>query len=84
MSTASELERFRDFLDEQLNNGGADLLPEDIVDLWRMEHPLPAQLAASVADLKEAVAEMEAGAEGRPAKEMSAEIRRSLNLPHDA
>jgi hypothetical protein len=81
---ASDLQRFRDFLNEQLNNGGADLSPEEILDLWRVENPLPAELAASVADLKEAIAEMEAGIPGRPAKEVSAEVRRSLNLRHDA
>ncbi len=35
MSPASDLERLRDFLNKQLNNGGSDLSPEEILDLWR-------------------------------------------------
>ena len=80
MSTATDLERFRDFVNYQLGSAGSALSPEEVLDLWRMEHPEPAYRAASAADVKEALAEVQAGTKLRPAKEVSAEIRQALNL----
>lgn len=85
MSASPELEQFRDFVNEHLSKpDGSRLLPEEILELWRLEHPIPEELAASVADLEKAIEEMESGAEGIPAKELSDELRDILNLPQDA
>lgn len=76
MSASSELEQFRDFINEHLNKpDGSRLLPEEILELWRLDHPIPEELAASVADLEKAIEEMESGVEGTPAKDLADELR---------
>lgn len=80
MSASPELEQFRDFLNEFLSKSESSaLLPEDVLELWRRKYPMPEELAASAADLQKAVAEMESGAEGTPAREVSDELRGRLN-----
>lgn len=62
MATKStEIEQFRDFIDEQVKNGHANLSPEEVLDLWRCQHPMPEELQESVAAVKTALRDMEAG-----------------------
>ena len=39
MHAASELREFHRFLSAKLENGGAELLPEEALDEWRQLHP---------------------------------------------
>ena len=81
MSTVTDLVQFRDFLNSQLAQAHATLSPEEALDLWRLEHPHPDELSASVADLKVSLAEIDSGEALHDARNISAEIRRKLGLP---
>jgi hypothetical protein len=72
---------FHHFLGEQLHVGGEEKSPEELLALWRAEHPTPEQLQESVAALREAIADMEAGDAGRPASEVIGELLQKYNLP---
>jgi len=74
----NELERFRDFINEHIQNGGTDLSPEQLLDDWRCQNPVAADLAASVADLEQGISEMEAGDTGRPARDVIGDLRQEL------
>ena len=74
-TTRTELERFRDFIAEQLSNGGSDLSPEETLDLWRANNPLSEELTNSVAEIVEVLADIEAGDPGRDAKEVLSDLR---------
>jgi hypothetical protein len=78
--TGTELERFHSYLSERLANGGAELTPEEALDLRRMENPTPEEHAANVAAVREAIADMDAGDSARPYKEVPDAIDRGLQL----
>jgi hypothetical protein len=77
----TELEQFRQFLDEQMDNGGARLSPEEALDLFRSKHPFSEELAATRIAIQEAIAEMEAGDRGRPARDVIREARQKHGIP---
>ena len=75
-----ELDAFGRFIVEQIDQGRSDLSPEECLELWRAEHPSPEELNESTAVLKQAIADMEAGDRGRPAREVIDDLRRKHNL----
>lgn len=64
----TELAQFEQFIKLQVQNG-RNLSPEEALDLYRAEHPDPNELDTSVAELREALAEVDAGAAGVPLEE---------------
>ena len=75
----ADLRQFREFLSQQVDGDAEDLTPEDLLDQWRANHPLPGELEASAAEIQQTLDEMRLEA-GVLAREASAEIRRSLGL----
>ena len=75
-----ELPRFFDFLEQKLTNGGSQLSPEDALDEWRAANPTSEEFEASVADLREALAEADRG-DGLPIDAVLDELKRKYNLP---
>jgi hypothetical protein len=71
-------------LGEQISNRDSDLTPEECLQLWRAENPTPTELHKSVAAVKEALADMEAGDTGKPFDEFVEEFRTKHNIPQDA
>lgn len=67
-----ELESFRRFVDQQIEGGHADRSPEEMVELWRQQQ----ELSESVAAVREALADMEAGDPGQPLAELVQRFRR--------
>jgi hypothetical protein len=55
--------------------GRDDLSPEEAVDLWRDLHPSPGEHEETVAAVRQSLADMAAGDEGRPMEEVDREIR---------
>jgi hypothetical protein len=53
---------------------------DEVYCLWRAKHPAPAELAESVAAIRAACAEMEAGDNGRPARPALRESCQRLGL----
>lgn len=75
----ADLRQFREFLIQQVDGNPVDLTPEDVLDQWRASHPPPGELEASAAEIQQTLDEMRPVA-GVPAKDASAEIRRTLGL----
>lgn len=73
-NVASELERFHVFVAGKIANGGTRLSPEEVLDEWRAENPTAEELAASVADLEQALGEADRG-EGIPLDQVIEELR---------
>ena len=72
-----ELARFYEFIGQRLNNQGVTLSPEEALDLWRAQQPPAAELVATVAALREALVDMDAGDTGQPFDEFIRELRQS-------
>ena len=70
----TDLREFVEFATEQLGNGGSELTPEEVLDLWRAEHPTPAEFEESVAAIERALAEADRG-EGLPLDEFDRQFR---------
>ena len=77
---ANELQQFYQFIGCQLEQDPVGMSPEECLDIWRVQHPSPEELADSVAAIRTALEEARRG-EGQPADEVIAELRADLNLP---
>jgi len=60
MDTTHDLHGFSQFLANRLAAGDSSL-PEEMIALWRSEHPLPAEIAQSVDALQLSLDDVEAG-----------------------
>ena len=66
---------FANFALQQLHNGGAELSMDELYDKWRRENPDPAAYAENVAAVQGAIDDFKNGDCGRPAGELSRELR---------
>lgn len=82
--TQDELSSFHDFLSQRLTSGMAPLSPEEVLDLWRAEHPVADEYPDDVAALKEALADMEAGDHGLPLEQFDRKFRQRHSIPPGA
>jgi hypothetical protein len=71
----SELERFHQFLMRELTCGDRLLSPEEVLDRWRADHPVEDDAAETVAALREALADMEAGDRGQSLEDFDRTFR---------
>ena len=84
MSTTSQkLQSFTEFAKKHL--GGPDPEPslEELFDLWRLENPTDSDHAENLAALSGAIEDFNNGDRGRPAGEVSREIRVELGLSEE-
>lgn len=81
VQVADELRSFHEFVAEKLSVGPSGLSPEEALDLWRTTNPDPDELQESVAAIREALNDIEAGDKGRPADEVVNDLRSRLQLP---
>lgn len=74
MSTSipTEAEAFQTFLAKEIANGGRHKSPEELVQDWRRERQ---EFDETVAALREAIDDMNAGDHGRPLDEVMRDIR---------
>lgn len=79
-SYPSDLELFHQFVEQQLARGVEGLSPEDCLDQWRENHPLPAELAEGLAAIEEGVAQARRG-EGTPLDEFTRRFREAKGIP---
>jgi hypothetical protein len=84
MPLTPDAEAFHQFLGAQLQLGVRDKSPEELLAQWRAEHPSLDEVRESIAALKEALADMEAGDAGRPASDVIADLRQKYDLPSSA
>ena len=83
MATQEEITDFANFAMQQLNNGGAKLSMDELYDMWRGENPDRAAYAENVAAVQEAIDDFKNGERGRPAGELSRELREELGQASD-
>lgn len=76
----SELAQFHAFVGAQLQSGDPTLTPEDVFDMWLDQHPSDDEDDATE-DIREALADMEAGDTGIPFEEFDREFRRQHQIP---
>ncbi len=70
-----ELIRFMEFARGLIAAGRNDLSLNQAIELWREPSPCPDDPESTIAALRDAIADMEAGEEGRPAEEFIREYR---------
>lgn len=75
----TELRAFHAFVSEKLNNGSADLLPEEVLEAWRELHPEPFGDEDDVAAIQAALDEVDRG-EAISFEEFDRELRKEFNL----
>jgi hypothetical protein len=82
-TTAQELESFTEFAKKHL--GGRDPGPslEELFDLWRLENPTESDYAENLAALSGAIQDFKNGDRGRPAGEVSHELRGELGISEE-
>lgn len=82
MNEINELREFHRFLGAKLENGGADLLPEEALEQWRQLHPEPwDDEEDDVAAIQAALDDVDAGEKGMPFDEFDREMRKKYNIP---
>lgn len=77
--TSDQLENFHHFAQVRLQTAPAESL-EELVDLWRLEHPMSEEQAEVHAAIREGLEDLKAG-RYRPAADISRDMRRKYNLP---
>jgi hypothetical protein len=70
-----ELSQFREFIAKKIAEGEQSISPEEALEEWRALNPTTEELAESVAAVRQALADMEAGDTGEPLDDLLAEIR---------
>lgn len=81
MDTQTELERFRDFIAQQLAKGQADLSPEQCLDIWRVTHPSGDQATEDVVAVYASIDDFKHGERGRLAGQTTRELREAFGDP---
>lgn len=77
-SESTDLQQFHAFVARQIASG-VRLTPEDCIDLWRANHPLPADLVDSLAAIEEGLAQSQRG-EGIPLEEFVRQFREEKGI----
>lgn len=77
----SELEAFRAFVDQQIESGQSEQSPESVLRLWQAYRE---DLMESVAAIKQALSDMDAGETGKPLREFMDEFRKKNDISQDA
>lgn len=76
-----ELESFRQFVSDRLEDRPDMLSLEDALDLWRVENPSPEEFDDTVIALQEALDDLDRGVAGVPLAQVERELRARHNLP---
>ena len=84
MATKEQLESFHRFASRQLDAGCTDLSIDELYDLWRCSNLPTDELLESVAAVRAAWADIEAGDEGIPVEDHLAQLRAKYNIPDEA
>jgi N-acyl-D-aspartate/D-glutamate deacylase len=80
----TELEAFRQFIDERLGAGDLGMSPEEALEHWRSTYPSEEDLVRSTLAVKQAIADMQAGDDGEPFEAFVQRFRQERGLPGDA
>jgi hypothetical protein len=76
----NELAAFHAFVGQHVQAGDEELSPEDVLEMWRDQHPDEASEDATE-EIREALEDMANGDTGVPFDEFTREFRRRNNIP---
>ena len=77
---ANDLRAFRQYIDQQLTNGGAEMTLDDALLNWEFENQTDEERAETLEAIREGLADVEAG-RTRPAEDVIRDLCRRHNLP---
>lgn len=80
MSTSQELQLFASYVQSHLATGNSSESLEQLFDRWHLENNSPAAHRENVAAVAAAVEDFKQGDRGRPAGELSQELRARYRL----
>jgi hypothetical protein len=83
MTVLEQLDSFYDFASQSMRSNPTVLSIDEIYFVWRARHPADRELAESIAALKSAYADLEAGETGRSARDALQEVCQELGLVLD-
>ena len=78
---ANDLYAFKSFVDQQFSNGANVPTVDEVLTRWELENESEEDRQADAHAIREAIADMDAGDRGVPAREVLAELYRKHNLP---
>ena len=80
MATAEDdLQQFNQFVRQRLSSTDrADVSLAELMEEWQLQHPTDKQHAENVAAVQAAIEDFKSGDRGRPAGELTQELRESL------
>lgn len=82
-TTAQDLESFTEFAKKRLGSCDPEPSLEELFDLWRLENPTDSDYTENLAALSGAIEDFKNGDRGRPAGEVSRELRVELGLSEE-
>jgi hypothetical protein len=82
-TTEQELESFTQFAKARLRGGEPGPSLDELFDLWRIENPSDTDYAENVAAIAGAINDFRRGDRGRPAGELSRELRKELGIANE-
>ena len=79
-TTEQQLQSFTDFAKALLDSGLPQLSLDELFELWRIENPSDAEYAENLAAIAGAIDDFRRGDRGRPAPNLSRELRSQIGL----
>ncbi len=83
-TSTQELQSFQKYAAARIQNGGAKLELDDLLDEWKHQNPDPQQLQEDAQAVKASLNDIERGETGIPVEEVIADIRAKYNLTSDS
>ncbi len=83
-TSTQELQSFQKYAAARIQNGGAKLELDDLLDEWKHQNPDPLQLQEDAQAVKASLLDIERGETGAPVEEVIADIRVKYNLTSDS
>ena len=80
-TTTEELESFTQFAKLHLGAGAFEPSLDELFDLWRIENPSDTDNAENIAAIAGAIEDFRHGDRGRPAGELSRQLRQEIGFP---
>ena len=82
-TSTQELHSFHKYAAARIQNGGAKLELDELLDEWKHQNPDPQQLQEDALAVKASLRDIEGGETGVPADDVIADIRAKYKLTSD-
>ena len=79
-TSTQDLQSFQQYAATRIQNGGAKLELDDLLDEWKHQNPDPQQLQQDALAVKASLRDLERGETGTPAETVIADLKAKYNL----